>query len=478
MGCRLSPQAAADARLSRGHCRQVELYVKQEDAYLLAAAGAGASRLAGGWLKLGIATVLIAGVYALILVLARTPYIKDLVPGTDFFYVSLVVHVVFSNVFWFLAIAGVLWSLNSVDRFAFMGKWALSTATAGVAVIALAPFVGAGNPVMSNYIPFLNNTIFFIGLALAGLGFTLLVLRTLVAVPKLMVRTKSGAMRFGVYAAANTATMAVLAFVWAFLAMPNFIPGETYYQMLFWFGGHVLQFTHTLLMLAAWMWLATASGVAMKLSPRLATLFFTLALFTVAFTPVAFLSMHVTSIEFQRWFTTHMLIGGAVAALPLGLAVLWSLIKAERAAAEAQPLRIALWLSMLLFTVGGAFGYLIQGSNTLVTAHYHAVTGAVTLAFMALAYHLLPQLGFGKARRRMQLSQIYAYGVGQLLHAVGLAWAGGYGMARKVGGSAQAMENVQQTLGMTLMGLGGLIATIGGVLFLYIVLRAMRRIEE
>ncbi len=433
-------------------------------------------KLAGGWLKLGVATLLIAGVYAALLVVARTPIIKDIVPSTNFFYVTLVIHVIFSNVFWFLAVAGVFWNMNTTTRFIPLGWAALITTSVGVGVIAISPFTGAGNPVMSNYIPFLNDPLFFAGLAISGSGFALLVFRALISVSRLRVNTAAGSMRFGIYTATNAATMAILAFFWAFFTMPQTdSSGETWYKGLFWLGGHVLQFTHALLMLAAWMWLAAASGVTLKLSPRAVTLLFTLALFTVAFTPVAFLSMHVTSVNFQQWFTTHMRIGGAAATLPLGLAVLWSLFGSARATAEKQPLRIALWLSIMLFTLGGVLGYMLRESSTLVTAHYHSVTGAVTLAFMALAYDVLPHLGFRTVASRLAKIQVYTYGIGQLLHVLGLAWAGGYGMARKVGGSAEVLDNIQQTMGMALMGTGGLIATIGGILFLIIVIGAMRR---
>jgi len=431
-------------------------------------------KLAGGWLKLGVATLLIAGLYAAVLVVARTPLVKNIIPDTDIFYTSLVIHVIFSNVFWFLAFAGVLWNLNTRDRLIPLGWAALATASVGVFIIAISPLAGAGRPVMGNYIPFLNSPIFFTGLALSGVGFVLMVLRVLISVPSLQIRTREGSIRFGVYAVANAATMGIFAFVWAFLAMPHLIPGESYYKALFWVGGHVLQFTHALLMLTAWMWLAASSGVKLKLSPRMATLLFALALFIVAFTPIAFLSTSVTSINFQQWFTTHMRIGGAAATLPLGLAVLWSLLGAGKATADKQPLRTAIWLSIMLFTLGGVLGYMLRESSTLVTAHYHSVTGAVTLAFMALAYDILPHLGFGAIPPRLAKIQVYTYGIGQLLHVLGLAWAGGYGMARKVGGSAESLDNIQQTMGMALMGVGGTIATIGGIVFLVIVIRSMR----
>ena len=57
------------------------------------------------------------------------------------------------------------------------------------------------------------------------------------------------------------------------------LAGLAYFEFLFWGGGHVLQFTHTLLMMLAWVLLASASGCRFTLSPRMTTSFlFILAL--------------------------------------------------------------------------------------------------------------------------------------------------------------------------------------------------------
>ena len=70
--------------------------------------------------------------------------------------------------------------------------------------------------------------------------------------------------------------------------------------------------------------------------------------------------------------------------------------------------------------------------------------------------------------------QPYLYGGGQLLHVLGLVISGGYGVQRKVAGSAQALDSVERVAGMGLMGLGGLISIVGGFLFIYICYRATR----
>ena len=57
-------------------------------------------------------------------------------------------------------------------------------------------------------------------------------------------------------------------------------------------------------------------------------------------------------------------------------------------------------------------------------------------------------------------------GGGQLIHVLGPAWSGGYGVQRKVAGAEQALHTLPQKIGMGMMGLGGLIAVIGGIMFI------------
>jgi cytochrome c oxidase subunit 1 len=97
----------------------------------------------------------------------------------------------------------------------------------------------------------------------------------------------------------------------------------------------------------------------------------------------------------------------------------------------------------------------------------------VTLSFMGLAYVLLPQLGYGLPEGRMARWQPYVYGGGQLIHVLGLAWSGGYGVQRKVAGAEQALNTLPQKIGMGMMGLGGLIAVIGGIMFVLVCLKVM-----
>lgn len=60
------------------------------------------------------------------------------------------------------------------------------------------------------------------------------------------------------------------------------------------------------------------------------------------------------------------------------------------------------------------------------------------------------------------------------MHIGGLMWSGGYGVQRKVAGAEQALRSTSEIVAMGIMGMGGLIAIIGGLVFVVVVLLAMR----
>ena len=130
---------------------------------------------------------------------------------------------------------------------------------------------------------------------------------------------------------------------------------------------------------------------------------------------------------------------------------------------------------MVLFGAGGLIGFAIEGNNVKIPAHYHGCIVGVTLALMGLIYHLLPQMGFAAVPVKAAALQAWLYGAGQLLHVAGLAWSGGYGVQRKAAGAEQLLRTPQEIAAMALMGLGGLVAVVGGLMFLVIAINSMRR---
>ena len=447
----------------------------QEQPYQLTIRNAATARHASAWLLLGLFALVAAGLFSILLVVARTPLVQEWIPVNDFFRVALVVHVNLSVLIWLLAIAAVMWSLGTRkdaplwDRVSFWG------AAAGTAIICAAPFLGAAKPLMNNYIPVLQHPVFYVGLLLFIAGIGSQVTRTLYAGGAPLSSLDSGAaLRFGIWLGAIVTAVALAAFAASYAGLPGDMEGEVYFEFLFWGGGHVLQFTHTLLMMVAWVVLAANSGCRIQLTPRILVVFFTIMALPVITVPFLYLAHDIVSTGHRLAFTELMQYGG-LSCLPLGLAVFTSLWGSDKAVGEARFLRSALLSSIILFAVGGILGFMIVGLDIVIPAHYHGSTVGVTVAFMGLTYYFLPRLGFGPIPQRLAFWQPLIYATGQLMHIAGLAWTGGYGVQRKTAGLAQGVDKLGEIAGMGLMGLGGLVSVIGGLLFLVVAYKSLRR---
>jgi cytochrome c oxidase subunit 1 len=448
---------------------------KQSDSYELPLTGDQTRWAVTAWLTLGLISLVAAGFFSLLLVLARTPVIQNLIPFLDFFRIALVVHVTLSALIWLLAVSAATWSLSASNNKPAWDRLSFWLAAAGTATIIVSPFIGAGEPLMNNYVPVLQHPLFFGGLILFTLGILSHLIRAIAFRPQIRASLSgASALQSGITVSMILTGLAIAAVATSWYGLPNAMEGRIYFEFLFWGGGHVIQFSYTLLMMIAWVVLAAASGCRFELTPRLTLVFAVFLALPVIPVPFFYLAHDITTVGHRLAFTELMKYGG-LSCLPLGLAVTASLWRAEKPLGKQRYLRAALLSSLSLFAVGGILGFMIAGLDIVIPAHYHGTTVGVTIAFMGLTYYLLPRLGFGDLPERMATWQPYLYGGGQLMHIVGLAWSGGYGVQRKTAGAAQGLEGLGQTAGMGLMGLGGLISVIGGILFLIVAYKSMSK---
>ncbi|MDA3870696.1 MAG: cbb3-type cytochrome c oxidase subunit I, partial [Gammaproteobacteria bacterium] len=217
---------------------------------------------------------------------------------------------------------------------------------------------------------------------------------------------------------------------------------------------------------------ASATGGNIYMNTNTLRFLFAIAVAPVLFSVPIYILYEVSSLEHRDAFTQLMRYGG-LTVLPLMLIVIVSVVSTRSRDTALRPARNALLASIILFSSGGILGFMIEGVNVVIPAHYHGSIVGVTLAFMGLTYYLLPRLGFRSAVSRAARMQPWIYGGGQMMHILGLAWSGGYGVQRKTAGTAQGLENLPEIAGMAMMGLGGLIAIIGGLIFVVVTIRAM-----
>src|SRR3546814_13390056 len=103
---------------------------------------------------------------------------------------------------------------------------------------------------MANCIPMLEGLVVRVGRVMFAGGVVLRVLRGLLAAPPLGLRFDGGgALRFGLNASVVAAAVALLAFAASLVLTPRGLDSVAYYEIVYWGGGHALQFVWTLLML-------------------------------------------------------------------------------------------------------------------------------------------------------------------------------------------------------------------------------------
>ncbi len=431
-------------------------------------------QISKGWFFLGIFTLLASGVFSLLLVLSRTPALSELIPWIDFFRTALVVHVDLSVLVWFLSFTAVFWSLNNRRSAILIDQLTLWITLAGTLLIIITPFSGQTHPIINNYIPVLNDRLFLFGLIIIAFGFALFSIRSALSFPLIDLSQPQSVPQFAVFLSVITLIFTLLAQLYSYLSLQLGDNIHTYFEFLFWGSGHTLQFSHVLLLYVAWMWMSSATGVMYSLRPAVYAALFLLCFLPVLVVPVIYFLFPVLSPEHRIYFTELMRLGG-LTALPLGVLIAINIFNRSAIDNIQKPIRITFICSVVLFASGGVLGFMIEGINVVIPAHYHGSIVGVTLAFMGMSYLLLPIFGYKAPAGRLAKYQPIVYATGQMMHIIGLAWSGGYGVQRKTAGADQGLKSLEQIAGMGLMGLGGLIAIIGGIMFLVVLLVSIYR---
>ncbi|HXG47728.1 MAG TPA: hypothetical protein VNO52_08890 [Methylomirabilota bacterium] len=451
---------------------------------------AGLTRRALG---LAIGSLLLAGCFSLLLIVGRMPVFSEWISDPLFFKRCLVVHVDLALIVWFFSFAAGLYSLVPGDRSSH-AAFRLGFGVAGVGVGAMigGTMLPRTVPVLANYVPVIDNPVYVAGIVLffGGLLVCFANERLFVRVPAVSERAPAAVwapfrVTPDVAAALKTCALAYVVAVTTLLvswaATPRDLEAKAYYELVFWGAGHVLQVANVAAMLAVWLLLLGSLLKSAVLSPGLARGLFAVLLVPHLIAPLLTLD-GTTGSTYRLGFTRLMQFGIA----PVVLIILAKCLRRLRQAWREGTLKTADWRDPRLagFAASGALtlaGFLmgasIRGANTMIPAHYHASIGAVTVAFMAVSYLLLEPLGFalgGTRLRRLVPWQLHLFGFGQVVFAIGFGFGGLHGLSRKAYGAEQHIRSAGEWIGLVVMGVGGLIAVAGGLLFLFLMVEAAR----
>lgn len=450
-----------------------------------ARAQADRRRVVRRWLALSVGALITAGVFSIGLVIGRMPPFSDWVSDPQFFKRALVIHVDLALIVWFYAFIVGLFCLLPRSP---LGRKIAHTASAisGVGVLLMIGSAGMKNaePVLANYVPVVDHPLFLGGLGVFAAGCVLAIVSGLVgtrtASDEPAVLDLPEAATVGLKTTALLFLVACTTFLAAWAATPASLATLSFYELVFWGGGHVLQVAAEAAMLSVWVILLSGLLGRPLMTKRTAALLFGLLAAPHFIAPL--LTIEGTQTALYHAGSTRLMQFGIFPAVLLFVGVsLRALYQGFKSGALGRktlidPRFVGFATSVGLTLLGFALGAMIRGSNTMIPAHYHAVIGAVTVSFMTVALLLLEPIGLrlpqGRWTRAARLQPVM-FGVGQLLFAVGFAWAGSHGMARKTYASEQTIRGLGDWLGLLTMGIGGIIAVVGGLLFLGLLAAAL-----
>lgn len=447
------------------------------------------SKLIYVWLFFAVSTLIFAGIFAFLLAMSRTPLVQNFFPIKNYLYTALVIHVILSVVIWFLAFAGVLWtlvgaSLLNGELLSLPLSWlGFFLSSAGTIILIISGLTSLGEPVLANYVPVLAHPVFYAGLIMFAAGILLTILNTLIPAVKNIrrfgIRHLLSPVPFAMVLAGLIVIIAIFCFLLAYFFLPSNLDNNTYFEKLFWGGGHILQFSNTFVMVCAWILLTQITLRKSPMTDRPAILFLLISFGFTLPSPVFYFMFDTLSLDLRNWFTRLMQFGSGPLAGVFAISILsttgifkynrWKVSIIKKLPWDC-PGFSALILSIILFSTGGILSLMIKGIDVKIPSHYHGVIGAVTLSFMGLSYYIMPLLNTENFQHRMIKIQPYLYGIGQMLFILGMFLAGTHGVPRKTYGEAQNLDDIVKQTGMGIMGFGGLIAILGGAVYVFNIL--------
>lgn len=433
------------------------------------------------WASIAVGSLAVAGIFALLLAISRLPGADTLFPWPVAFYErSLIIHVVMSFVVWFVA-GGMIFAQvtayrisDGQPRMARMGRLAAAAVLIAFFLLGVPALIDSGVPSLNNYVPAIIDPVYYAGLLLVAFGAAVGAVRAI-----LNLSDREGPLE-PIGASGLAASAIVLLSIAAFAiswnhngGMPT-TPADN--EFVFWAGGHILQFFNVAIMLGAWIFLSGRALGQPPIRPKFSIIAFAvLCLLALGGFGLLFVETPLSIAE--RDLFTHYQYALSPVPIFLGGIIAFALIRAGGSQSQtARTSSVCVWLSLILFFVGGFLGIFVDGGDTRTPAHYHAVIGAVNISMMGFIYlFVLPILQRGITRWRPARASLWLYGLGQLLHSVGLFIAGGYGAPRKVAGTSPGLDIIGNWIGHLGIGVGGVIAVLGGIMFIWLTARKLMR---
>lgn len=381
-------------------------------------------------------------------------------------------------------------------------------------MVDVAIFDGKSDVLMTAYVPLKASPWFYLGIILVAVGALVGVINYLATIYiAKRDRTYEGSVPLVVFGATAAAIIAVVTLLhgavvmiptmlWSMGVIPEIDPA--WYRITWWGLGHMSQQVNVCAMVSIWYLLGTLTVGSKPLSEAVCRGAF---LLYILFINLA--SAHHLLVDpgvgsgWKIWNTSYAMYLAVLASMIHGFTVPASIEVAMRKkgftrglfgwlanAPWSNPGFSGFFLSLVIFGFGGGITGVTLGTqqinimahNTLrIPGHFHVtVVGGATLAFMAITYYIVPLIFqrdfYAKALCRIQP---YLFGGGITMMALGMSFAGSYGVPRRhwdiefTGGLFATGFDAGAHVMLGVMGIGAVIAFVGLMLYCLLVVAAV-----
>ena len=460
----------------------------------------------------------IGGLLGLLVALTRWPEIH-LLNADDFYmvltahgFVILLVWLIFFEMALLYFASSILLNVRlALPKLAWLGYWLMLV---GCLITVVVVLQGNSNVMFTSYVPMMADPGFYLGIIIFAVGALCgcaVFFATLVVAKQ--EKTYEGSIPLVTFGAMTAAIIAVFTIAsGAVILIPTLLWSLGFiayidplmYKVIWWAMGHSSQQINVAAHIAVWYAIAAILFNAKPLSEKVSRFAF---LMYILFLQLAsghhLLVEPALSSEWKIVNTSYLLYLAVMASMIHGLTVPGAIEAAQRKlgytngmfewirkAPWSNPVFSGMFISLVLFGVLGGITGVIMGQeqiniivhNTLyVPGHFHGTVAAgTTLAFMAITYWLVPVL----FRRELILPgwakwQPYLFGLGVAGLSLAMMGAGTLGVSRRhwdITFADAAIKFDHPALAHLMMGINGVfgvIATIGGIMFVVVIVGSL-----
>ena len=454
--------------------------------------------------------LLVGGIAAVLVLLTRWDVV--LLLDASMFYRMLTIHgmnmLIFFIIFFEMAVlyfasAVLLSSRVPAPR---IGWTAFALMVAGALMVEWTMWTGRADVLFTSYVPLRAHPLFYLGVILFAVG-ALTVVGHFFAILVVARREKSyeGSVPLVTYGALAAASIAAVTLLHgAIIYIPTFLwslglmeVDPQIYRLVWWGLGHSSQQINVAAMVSIWYLLGALTAGSVVLNEKVSRTAFVLYVLFISMASAHHLLVDPgMGPSWKIWNTSYFMYMAVLASMLHGFTVPAGLELGLRLRGAVQGLfgwlRRAPWgdpgfsslvLSIVVFGfVGGITGVTfgteqinIIAHNTLrVPGHFHAtVVSGTAMAFMGVTYYVIPLI-FRREIAFYPLARLqpYVFGIGMLVFSMGMTFAGTFGVPRRhwnlafTGAPFRPEFSPAVSLIMGVMALGGLIAIVGGAMYI------------